>query len=92
MIFIWAKNLLIFILRMFIPPQPLPQIPEIDENAPCPGCGHCNGRLTSVQKDNKLLVQHDCQVCRAQWWELPVLRETSTTGSTVTVAAKPAKE
>jgi hypothetical protein len=96
MIWLWIRNALFAILKLFIPPLPeeLPP-PEIDANAPCPGCGHRNGQLSIVQRNGKLFVQHDCKVCRAQWWEKPVIASYAepTTSSTVKLQAPaPPKE
>lgn len=46
MIFVWLKKLLIFLLKLVLPP-PLPPLPKskIDVNAYCPVCGHCDGQI-----------------------------------------------
>ncbi len=49
----------------------LPVAPLIDENAPCPACGHRNGTL----RFNALLrlIVHTCAVCQASWGEKTVV-------------------
>ena len=93
MIFVWIRAALFFILRLFIPPLPEPAIPQLDINAPCPSCGHREGALTAVQKpDGSLHVRHDCKICKAKWFEQPVLRAHAASSATVLMTAGPAKE
>jgi hypothetical protein len=57
---------------------------EIDPNSKCPACGHRNGKLKAVAVDarekngansNKtIMVQHECQICHAAWYEPTVLK------------------
>lgn len=74
MIFVWFKAAALWFLRLFIPPPAEPYIPRIDPNAVCPSCGNCEGRLEAVKDTaGKPLVKHECRVCRAEWFEKPVL-------------------
>lgn len=75
MIFTWLKSAVFFLLRLVIPPPLAPEIPKLDVDAPCPSCGHRSGSLTAVQQsDGKLQVRHDCRICKAKWFEDPVLK------------------
>lgn len=53
---------------------------EIDPNSKCPACGHRNGKLkcTTVERREKpntsIMVQHECQICHAAWYEPTVLK------------------
>lgn len=76
MIILWLRAAAIWLLKLLIPPPPPPPpIPQIDPCAPCPSCGHRKGRITSVEIDGKMLVQHDCDVCKARWHEKAVLQD-----------------
>lgn len=77
MIWVWLRTAIGFVLKLFIPPPTEPAYPEIDVNEVCPGCGHRNGRLTSVSVNNEMLVRHDCNVCKANWHVKPVLKSNS---------------
>lgn len=57
----------------FLPP--LPEIPTLDINAPCPACGHRLGKLRCVvpEGSNSVRVEHECQVCKARFYEAPIL-------------------
>jgi hypothetical protein len=96
MIWIWICDAVIWLLKLIIPPPPKPVIPQIDQNAPCPSCGHCEGELSAVERDSKMMVQHRCLVCKAKWWENPVLKSFEPTASTSAAvkmeAPAPAKE
>jgi hypothetical protein len=52
----------------------------IDPNSKCPACGHRNGKLKCVTVEKKekpnatVMVQHECRVCHAAWYEPTVLK------------------
>ena len=53
---------------------------QIDPNAKCPACGYAGGFLRSlVAKDdsgeNKLVMQHNCERCKFQWSEAPIIEK-----------------
>ena len=89
MIWLWIRDALFWVLKLIIPPLPEEIVPKIEKDAVCPGCGHQNGRLSIVSKNGQLYVQHDCNVCRAQWWEKPVIASFAepSTSSTVKMEA-----
>jgi hypothetical protein len=95
MIWHWLREALFWMLKLIIPPLPeeVPP-PEIDQNEPCPGCGHRSGRLSIVAKSQRLYVQHDCNICAAQWWSKPVIASFAepTASSTVKLEAPTPKE
>lgn len=74
MIFTILRWLWVGFLKLLIPPPNKPPIPKIDPNAPCPSCGATDGQITAVNVENRMLVRHQCHVCRATWHEQPVLR------------------
>jgi hypothetical protein len=74
MIFIWIREAFFWLLRLVIPPPEYKKVRTIDPNVACPNCGHGQGKLTAVIKDQKMQCQHDCLICKAQWWEDPVLQ------------------
>jgi len=74
MIWVWLRTALEFILKLIIPPPREPIIPQLDPNEVCPGCGHRNGRITSVAVSGQMYVRHDCNTCKANWYVEPVLK------------------
>lgn len=52
----------------------------IDPNSKCPACGARNGKLECMtvrtpQKPNVgVMVQHQCAVCRAKWYEPTIVK------------------
>jgi hypothetical protein len=54
--------------------------PRIDPNSKCPACGNNKGSLvvnvvnTEKVKEAQLFVQHTCAICKAFWFEPPVLK------------------
>lgn len=93
MIWIWINAVVVFLKNLIIPPMPPATLPVLDENQQCPACGARNGKLTAGVVGGKLVVQHDCKVCKAYWRELPVLKEPiAASSSTVKVNAPQLKE
>jgi hypothetical protein len=91
MIWDWINAIAVFIKKLFMFPAIPPQMPRrIDANAPCPFCGNCDGILLAVERDQKMLVQHQCKFCRGKWWEDPILKEyesTAATGASIKIEA-----
>lgn len=74
MIVMWIRAALLFLLRLVIPPPPDENaVRTIDPNAPCPSCGHRDGKIQAVDIKGKPQVQHTCKVCDAKFYEDPVL-------------------
>jgi hypothetical protein len=94
MIWKWINAVVAFFREFFVPPIPPPVLRVINENARCPSCGGCLGRLTAVHRDGKMLVQHDCKICKAKWWEAPVEKQAiaPTSATVIMEAPAPAKE
>jgi hypothetical protein len=91
MLWSWINALVVFVREFFTPPP----IPErvIDQNMRCPSCGGRKGQITAIQRDQKMLVQHDCKICKAKWWESPVEKQAAPTSASVIMEAPaPAKE
>lgn len=45
---------------------------RIDENAYCPACGNCKGKISSISDDKTVAVLHQCGVCGWRWMERTV--------------------
>lgn len=92
MIWIWINGVVAFLRLFFLPPSHI--IRKIEPSAVCPGCGHKNGSIQSITKDGRMLVEHTCRVCRAQWWEAPVITDfeaMAASSTTVKVSAATAE-
>jgi hypothetical protein len=87
MIWIWINQFIATLLWYVAPPTPLHRLPKIDPNAPCPSCGHTNGRLQAVTTQQGMFVQHTCSVCHAVWNEAPVVKTKYVTTADKTKAA-----
>jgi hypothetical protein len=52
----------------------------IDPNSKCPACGARNGKLecmtvrTLAKPNVGVMVQHQCQVCHAKWYEPTIVK------------------
>jgi hypothetical protein len=60
-------RLLVWIGRLIIPGTP-PKT-RIDPMAPCPACGNVGGSIKTVRQGQELFVEHDCETCKARWYE-----------------------
>lgn len=69
MIWIWINSVIVFLLKLLIPPVIETVVPTINPNTPCPGCGHRQGKITAVQNQLEVVIRHDCAVCKAIWYE-----------------------
>lgn len=78
MIWLWLWRGWRLTLRLILPPPPAArQHYVIDENAACPGCGHCNGKIRCTidrVKQMQSVIRHDCSVCGAHWFEETVVK------------------
>ena len=65
---------------------------ELEVNAKCPGCGHRNGKLRTGNVRlqggaEKVMVEHQCQVCGAKFYEDTLADPSKWVGKRPTVAA-----
>lgn len=51
---------------------------EIDSDSKCPSCGHRHGKLKCAEvetgKEKTWMVQHECYVCHAVWFEPTIVK------------------
>jgi hypothetical protein len=53
---------------------------QIDPNAKCPACGHMKGFIRAIVAgddtgEKRLVMQHNCEPCKLQWAEAPVIED-----------------
>lgn len=72
MIFVWIGCIVQFVKWLFVPPEV--RIPKRNPNAPCPSCGWGKGAISATTNQGKPSIRHDCSVCKASWFEAPVLQ------------------
>lgn len=70
MVWRWLRQVGVGITKFLLPHTP-PRL-RIDQNATCPACGHRDGRIQFARDDKKVMVRHDCHVCRCAWLEAPI--------------------
>ena len=79
MIWVWLRQAIYFLGVLLIPP-PKPSLPlyqPIDPNAPCPACGHRNGKIRCVLPSPEQpdpTIMHQCSVCGARFFEKTVVQ------------------
>jgi len=72
-IWVWINATVRWLSWFFIPAPGGIIIPKIDPNAPCPNCGHTDGKIRAIVVAGRPKVEHICNVCAAHWNDNPVV-------------------